>query len=191
MKDINFFEAYKESSRQSKGRFGNKPLILIVTIVLAIIVAITLGTIYAKILVMKSEMKKMDEYLSSAEIKTKLAEYKDEKALSDGYDKYISILDNVILQSEQTPSADSRIITEIYDAIPSGGRITAFNISGKSVSISGILSSKNSVPDLIVNLKNIRRLSEVFVESESLQQDASNVAFSAKCTIELEGGDIK
>lgn len=190
MKDINFFTAYDETNKQGKGQSGRKSVIIALSVILGVLMVVGLGGMLAGIFIMNSEMKKIDEYLSSAEIKTKLAEYKDVKTLNDGYVKYIGILDNLIKQGDSNVYADSDILSRIYGAIPAGGQITALNITGRAVSVSGTLQSRDIVPSLIINLKNAGRLSDVFVESEVLQAAGVEViVFVAKCTV--EGSDVK
>lgn len=148
-RDMNFFAEFTAAAARTTRMIGYIAVLMVVAVV-----AIILALVYCIIrnVVISQEVKELDATLASDEYKNVRSEAEQ---LNDMYVKrnnYLYSLSQMKKQVITTPDVKRSIEEQIVKCIPSDTRVTSYNLSGSSLTITGESFLYRSINDFVHEL---------------------------------------
>lgn len=185
MKDINLFSQYVNN----KKIFKNEPfyISIIAAAVFILLTTTTLINIY-KIKSLESEIKMLERYLESEDIKEKLAEIEKRNNRFKIMKQYYNTLVDINKKLKEQDIINTNFLEKITSTLPKDVYLNVMNISLDNIQIQGVANSRISIAKLQHNLRELGLFSKVVVININEQNGQNRFVFSLKCVLKGSEG---
>lgn len=179
MKDINFFEPYKNNKDEEEKIYYSLLIAL-----MSFIIILTSSINIVKIVFLKDEISHYKTLLSSEELKEQVKISKEVNRKLDAltkYEKDLVIVDN---EMKEKDVVSNTLLNNISTTLPKTVDINSMRISKRSISIQATAKSRKSISEFQHNLKSLQEIDSVYVknidENEAIEDQYT---FSIECYI--------
>lgn len=181
MKDLNFFEPYQGKKKE---KVNTKIYIYGVAVFVGFIIIFTLAFNSIKLFMLGRQINNYAQELEKTEIQEELREAQNVNSQIEVLSKYDNSLMDVAKSVKDRDNVSAVLLSEINATVPSEVAFKNINITNNTIVIQGTASNRTSIAELQHNLKEIPKMSDVYVSSiGSSGAVEGEYSFDVKCVL--------
>ncbi|WP_069649463.1 PilN domain-containing protein [Caloranaerobacter ferrireducens] len=185
MKDINLFSYYVNNKWIYKKRFFY--ISIIAAIIFILLTTTTLINVY-RIKSLRNEIKMLESYLESEDIKEKLAEIEKRNNRFKIMKQYYNTLVDINKKLKEQDIINTDFLEKITSTLPKDVYLNVMNISLDNLQIQGVADSRISIAKLQHNLRELGLFSKVVIININEERGQNRYIFSLKCVLKGSEG---
>lgn len=187
IKDINFFDRYKEVQRREKNVSKQTAVQVIVIAVIIIGTTITTSVMQIQRVAIQSEIDSIEAFIQAPDTQAKLAEIEKKQQVLTNVTNYHDAIALANSKVATIIQPDKAMVQSITSLAPTGTVITDFNYSGGNITLQCKSDSEDKIAQYVHKLKALETVNTIGYSGFQ----KSEVEYVSSITISLLPGGVE